>query len=141
MKQKKSQVSVEYFIIFGTLLVFLVSTVSYFMQTVPEEIRVKQATDVVNKISKVADTVYVVGPGTERFIYVYVPSGVQSITFANFPDSVGGEISLSLSYEGRTIELIAITKGNIMGHIDTGKTLYKLHIQTTEERIVNITSI
>ena len=140
MKNKRAQVSVEYLIIFGTLLAFLIVIVFYFMQVVPEEIKVKQATDAVNKIARSIDTIHSVGPGARRIIYVVVPEGTNYINLTPFPSKIGGEISLTMSYKGNTVTFLAVTTANITGSIPPGKTLYKLLIQTTEERIVNITS-
>lgn len=140
MKNKKSQVSIEYFIIFGTLLFFLILIVSYFIIVVPEEIKVKQATDAVNKIARSIDTVYSVGPGARRIIYVTIPPGTTYINLTPFKNRIGAEISLTMNYSGNQVKFLAITHANVTGHIPTGKTLYKLILQTTEERIVNITA-
>ncbi|MBW2985448.1 hypothetical protein KY313_02220 [Candidatus Woesearchaeota archaeon] len=140
MKQKRSQASIEYLIIFGTLLIFLITIIYYFIQTVPEEIKVKQATDAVNKIARAVDTVHAVGPGSRRIIYVHVPRGTQYINLTTFTDGVGGEISLKMDYGGRPVTFLAITNANITGSIPPGKILYKLLIQTTGDRVVNITS-
>ena len=110
------------------------------MEAVPEEIKVKQATDAVNKIARSIDTVHSVGPGARRTIYLFVPQGTNSINLTSFTDKVGAEIVLTMNYKGNPVKFFAITNANIIGHIPPGKTLYKLLMQTTEERVVNITS-
>ena len=140
MKNKISQISVEYLIIFGILLISLVVIVLYFIQTVPEEIKLKQANDAVNKIVKTIDTVYSIGPGARRIIYVNFPSGVDHVNITSFPGKTGGEVSLKLTYRGNLIDIIAVTKANITGEIPPGTIGYKLYIETTEDRFVNITS-
>ena len=140
MKHKRSQASIEYLIIFGTLLIFLITIIYYFIQIVPEDIKVKQATDAVNKIARAIDTVHAVGPESRRIIYVHVPKGTNSINITPFPNGVGGEISLTMSYKGKQVNFLSITNANVMGNIPQGKTLYKLRVQTMGDRVVNITS-
>lgn len=140
MKHKKSQVSVEYIIIFSALLFVLFLIIFYFIKTIPEELKLKQATDSVNKLARTIDSVYAVGPGARRIIYINLPIGTQYLNLTPFPDKLGGEISLGLNYQGKIMDIIAITNANITGIIPPGKTLYKLKIQTTENRIVNVTS-
>jgi uncharacterized protein (UPF0333 family) len=140
MKNKISQVSVEYLLIFGIFFIFLIIIISYFVQTVPEEIRLKQATDSIGKITKTIETVYSVGPGTKRIIYVNIPKGTQYINLTPFQNNIGGEISLGLNYKGKLIDLIATINANIIEKdIVPIKTLYKLFIETTEDWKVNIT--
>ena len=122
----------------GVLLIFLVLITFYFIRVVPEEIKFKQATNSVNKIAKTIDTVYSVGPGAKRVIYVSIPKGTKYINLTPFQNKVGGEISLGINYEGRSINIIATTNANITGNISTGKTLYRLLIQTREDRVVEI---
>ena len=140
MKIKKAQISIEYFMIFTILLVFLILIVFYFISAVPEEIKIRQATDSVNKIARTIDTVYAIGPGARRVIYVSIPSGTEYINLTPFPNKIGGEIALGLTYEGRLINIIATTNANITGEIHPGKTQYKLYIQTKEDRVVRIST-
>ncbi|MBL7050895.1 hypothetical protein ISS04_01900 [Candidatus Woesearchaeota archaeon] len=143
-KKRRAQVSVEYFIIFGTLLIFLMFIVYYFMTTIPPDLQMKQAVSAVNKISKVADTVYSLSPGSKRIVYVFFPSAVSSVSFVQFPSSTGSEIVINMSHEGRVVDIFAMTKGNVTGEIPFSggqkKNLHKLFIEKTETGVINITS-
>lgn len=143
-KKRKAQVSIEYFIIFGTLLIFLMFIVYYFMTTIPPDIQMKQAVSAVNKMSKAADAVYSLSPGSKRIVYVFFPSAVSSVSFVPFPSSTGSEIVLNISHEGRVVDIFAMTKGNVTGEIPFGagqkKNLHKLFIEKRENNLVTIIS-
>ena len=143
MKLKKSQASIEYIIIFGTLLFFLIMVVYFFMQEIPSEISLKRATDTVVKIAKSADTVYTIGPGAKRVIYVSIPEGARFVNITSFQDSVGGEITLRFNHKGKEIDIMAVTQSEIIEKSlfnNKQKRLYKLLFETTEQGLVNITS-
>jgi uncharacterized protein (UPF0333 family) len=140
MKFKRAQTSIEYFILFGTLLFFLMIIIGYFIQMVPEEISFNQATATVNKIARAVETIHSVGPGARRIIYVNVPPGTQYINITPISEGTKGEISLTMNYKGEQMDFFAVTSANITGNIPPGKIFYKLLIQTTEDWIVNITS-
>ncbi len=78
--QKRAQVSVEYIILIGVLLMITIPIFYYALNTSSQTIRLNQAEDVIESIVNAADNVYALGPGTKNYVWVHIPSGVQSFS-------------------------------------------------------------
>ena len=76
---KKAQSSLEYLILIGILLVITIPLFYYAINKSYETIKINQAEDFVSSLTKAADEVYSLSPGTKKHIIVNIPGGTQNI--------------------------------------------------------------
>jgi len=82
----KAQVAVEYLIITGIGLTLVLISVGYLTNTYQnysDENKISLAKNTVNKIGETADLVFSQGPPAKMKIEIYIPSGVEEISFSN----------------------------------------------------------
>jgi len=112
MPGKRGQITTEYVIIVGFMLVILLvlwAQTTFTISSTTADLRVAYAKHAVTKIAEAADAVYVQGPPAKFSIYVTMPDNV-------FNSSVEGhEISISVyTYDGVT-DVYEETLGNVTG--------------------------
>ena len=103
---RKSQAASEYIILIGILFVLLIPILYYTLTTSNENVRLNQANDAVVTLAKAADTVYSLGPGNKKFVWVTIPSGAKMAINGN-------EITMKLSIYGSESDVYQTTKGTL----------------------------
>ena len=93
---KRGQASFEYVILVGTLLVILIPLFYYAINQSTETIKLEQAEDTVYSLTKAADEIYSLGPGSKKYVWITIPGGVQSTQI------VSTEIIMQISIFGET---------------------------------------
>lgn len=79
----KGQISIEYLIIVGVVLVVSVPLFYYATKTSGDNLRINQVDDAVKSITNTADLVYASGLGSKDIVWVNIPSGVKEIKVIN----------------------------------------------------------
>ena len=129
---KRGQASFEYVILVGTLLVILIPLFYYAINQSTETIKLEQAEDTVYSLTKAADEIYSLGPGSKKYVWITIPGGVQSTQI------VSTEIIMQISIFGETSDIISISNAPLSGEIPTNKGIYKIAVEHLESGIVLI---
>ena len=83
---KKSQVGIEFIIMFSFLsfvLIVIVSIALFYNLGIKDELKITQVSNYANKIVSTAETVFYYGSPSKATISVYLPENVQSITLTD----------------------------------------------------------
>lgn len=111
-KLNKAQVSMEYLMITGIILLALIPVFYYAVSATTQTIKINQASEAVTKIRETADTLYIFGSGSQDTIKINLPGGVKNITFS------GKDINLKLEIFKKVSDISEKSKGNITGSIN-----------------------
>ena len=97
----RGQASFEYIALVGIVVTLTIPLLYYGISKTTETIRINQADDTIQTITKTADNVYALGVGSKDIVIVEIPSGVTSAAVN------GKTFSLFLSIFGGTSEFHA----------------------------------
>lgn len=100
----KAQAATEYLVLIGIILVVLIPIIYYATQQYTSALNLNDAQDAVNTLSKTADYVYSLGPGTRSIALITIPTGVHNTRV------IGREFIINLTSYG---EISAISKANL----------------------------
>ncbi len=126
----------EYMILVGAILVVLVPISYYTMQRLSDGNRVQQADDAVNSLVNAADAVNAIGPGTKQYVWVNIPSGVQSISI-----SENNRLVLKLQVYGGVSDIHATSKATLVESLQglpEAKGTYKLSVEMLDSGVVQL---
>lgn len=132
MFSKRGQISLEYVMIVGAVLLITIPLFFYAIYETNYKIRLNQADDAVNTLANAADTVYSMGPGSKKYVWVSIPSGVTSSLVND------ATIQLTLSIFGGSSDIHASSKAVLVGSVPTGKGTYRIAVEALEAGIVRI---
>lgn len=132
IKPKRSQISAEYILILGMVLLVTIPLFYYAITKSNSSIRLNQADDAINSLAKAADTVYAIGPGTKRYVWIAVPSGVESTAVYD------NTIQLNLQIFRGISELTRTATPSLIGAIPHGQGTYKIAVEALESGYVQI---
>ena len=135
MKDKqfnKSQIAVEYMLILGIALLVMIPTFYYAIKETNVNIQLNQANDAVNTLGKAADTVYSIGPGTKKNVWINMPNGVRSYSLTN------KEVSIKLFVFKGESDVFAKTKANLTGTLPISKGTHRISVEMLESGIVEL---
>ena len=79
MRKKRGQAAVEYVVLVGTLLVFLIPVVYYALNESSYQLKVSQLDNAVTRVSKAIDSVYALGPGAQEIVTITLPYGIEDV--------------------------------------------------------------
>ncbi|MBU4501735.1 MAG: class III signal peptide-containing protein [Nanoarchaeota archaeon] len=123
MYNKRGQISLEYVMIVGAVLLVTIPLFFYAIYEANNKIRLNQADDAVNTLANAADTVYSLGPGSKKYVWVSIPNGVESQLVSE------NEIMLVLSIFGGNSDIHASSKAVVVGSVPTGKGTYRIAVE------------
>jgi uncharacterized protein (UPF0333 family) len=132
MISKRGQIGIEYLMILGAILLITIPLFFYAIYETNYKVRLNQADDTVNTLANAADTVYSMGPGSKKYVWVSIPSGVES-SLVNESD-----IQLTLSIFGGSSDITAFSKAVLVGSVPTGQGTYRIAVEALEAGIVRI---
>ena len=132
MVAKRGQAAMEYIILISLLFIFLIPVVYYSLTESNNSIRVSQLDNAVNKVAKVADEVYAIGPGAQDIAIITLPIGVESIAVGNH------SINLVTHMFGGLDEVNAITVAEVNGSMPIREGTYRILLKYVSEGYVNI---
>jgi hypothetical protein len=110
MRGMRGQVTTEYVIIVGFMLIVLLvlwAQTTFTISSTTADLRVAYAKHAVTKLAEAADAVYVQGPPAKFSIYITMPDNVESATVS------GHEISINVYTYGGTTDVYQETLGLI----------------------------
>ena len=103
----KAQAALEYVFLIGAVLLIIISISYYATQESTRTIQMNQANDAVNTLAKAADSVYALGPGSQKYIEINMPSGVDTISISDH------EILFKVYIFGSKADIFAETKAEL----------------------------
>lgn len=83
LKCKRSQISMEYIIILGFVMIVIIGILGIaltYSGSIKDSIKINQVNNFANKIISTAESVYYYGEPSKATISVYLPDGVKDIT-------------------------------------------------------------
>ena len=126
MSKIKAQISTEYLIIMGMVLVIVIPLFYYAVSESNINIKSNNAEDTINTLARAADSVYSIGPGTRKYVWINVPIGVKSYSLAN------KSVLMKLSMPGGTSDIHLSTKADLAGIIPISKGKHRIKVEMTE---------
>ena len=132
MYHKRGQIGLEYVMIVGAILFITIPLFAYAFYEANYKIRLNQADDAVNVLANAADTVYSLGAGSKKYVWVSIPKGVIDSSVNE------SEILLTLSIFGGTSDIYAFSKAVLVGSIPSGKGTYRVEVEALASGIVRI---
>lgn len=126
------QVAVEYLLLVGVVFFTITIILYYSIEQSNQSIKMNKAKDVVSTLSKTADIVYVLGPGSQDYVEIDMPGNVQQVIIS------GKEISLKLKIFGNVSDVFARTKANVTGNLTIREGSRHVSVKTLESGIVEI---
>lgn len=139
MTIKRGQVTTEYVIIVGFMLVILLvlwAQTTFTISSTTADLRVAYAKHAVTKIAEAADAVYVQGPPAKFSIYVTIP---DSVAYSNV---TGHEVSISVFTYGGVTDVYAETLGNVTGCLRSNVPgTHRISVEAVEQGSTNVISI
>ena len=132
MRKKRGQAAIEYVILVGTLMIFLIPIVYYSLNESSYRLKLNQVDNAVKRLAKVADVVYAFGPGAQDVVVITLPHGVESSSVANY------SINLKVSALGGLSDYGYTTISNVSGSIPTAPGTYRILVQHLSAGYVNL---
>ena len=132
MRGKRGQAAIEYVILIGTLMVFLIPIVYYALNESSYRLKLNQIDNAVKRVAKVADVVYALGPGAQDVVVITIPYGVESAGVGNY------SINLKVSALGGVSDYGYRTIGNVSGSLPIQPGTYRILVKHFSEGYVNV---
>lgn len=132
MRRKRGQAGIEYVMIVGAILIIAIPLFFYAIYETNHKVKINQADDAVNTLANAADTVYSLGSGSKKYVWVAIPSGVLSSSVN------GSEVSLTLSVFSGQSDIHASSKALLVGSVPAAKGTYRIAVEALEAGIVRI---
>ena len=129
MRKSKAQVSVEFLMITGFVLVILIPlSVIYYehLNTMTSEVKGTQLSQLAKDITSKAEEVYYLGPPSKVTINAYIPSGVEEA------DIYPHEINFKLRTSAGLNDIFSTSKVNLTGSINPSEGVHKITIEAKE---------
>lgn len=131
---KRGQAGIEYVILVGVLLVFLIPTIYYSLNEANRNVKFNQVENAVRRLAKAADSVHAIGPGSIEIITITLPDGVQDFSLDE------SEVSLQVSGFGGLSDVHYKTSVPLVGKLPLGKGTYTMRVASLKSGEVNITT-
>ncbi|MBU2638019.1 MAG: hypothetical protein KJ955_03535 [Nanoarchaeota archaeon] len=129
---KRGQAGIEYVMIVGAILLVTIPLFFYAFYETNKKVALNQAEDAVNTIAKAADTVYSLGPGSKKYVWVSIPSGVVSSSLNS------SEVMLVFMVMGKQNEIYASTRAVLVGSVPVDKGTYRIAVESLDAGLVRI---
>ena len=132
--QKRGQASVEYLILVGVMLAFIIPIFYYSLTEISNSLRINQAESAVNLIAGKIDNVYTLGSGNRETVKITLPKGTVSLGIIE-----NKSIELKLLIFGNQTENFKNTKANnIIGSFPIEPGVYHLQIEGLDNGDVKV---
>jgi len=132
--QKRGQASVEYLILVGVMLAFIIPIFYYSLTEISNSLRINQAESAVNLIAGKIDNVYTLGSGNRETVKITLPKGTVSLGIIE-----NKSIELKLLIFGNQTEIFKNTKANnIIGSFPIEPGVYHLQIEGLDNGDVKV---
>lgn len=132
--KKRGQASVEYLILIGVMLAFLIPLFYYSLSEITNNLKISQADNAVNLIAGKIDNVYSLGSGNREKLKVTIPRGTASLEIIE-----NKTVELKLLVFGNQTEIFKTTKAtNIQGSLPKNPGTYFFIIESLENGEVKV---
>lgn len=139
---KRGQVSIEYIMITGMLLLVTIPLFAYAFVEVNRSVQMNHAEDAVNTLANAADTVYSLGPGSKKYVWITTPGGVTQSCVGSVEGSLtctnSKEVSMKMYIFGGESDVFAKTKPTVIGSIPTVKGPHRIAVESLGSGVVRI---
>lgn len=129
---KRGQVSIEYIMIIGLLLLVTIPLFVYAFVEVKRNVQMNHAEDAVSTLANAANTVYALGPGSKKYVWITTPGGITQTHVE------GNEISMKMYIFGGESDVFASTKPTVIGSIPTGQGAHRVAVESLGSGVVRI---
>lgn len=133
---KNGQVSMEYLLIVGFILLITIPMVFIFMLYSSESqytLESNQIDQVAKQVADAADSVFYLGEPSQTTIKVYIPTMIEEAILD------GREVIFKIKKENKTSDIVAISAVNMTGFLPTTKGVHFITIKAIPNA-VNITT-
>ena len=127
---KRGQLSSEYVIILGMVFVVLTPILYYALIESNTSIKLNQIDDSINTLVRAVDTVYSIGPGTKKYVWINTPTNIINYSLEN------KAISLKLLMYGKVSDVFGKTKADLAGEIPLLKGQHRVVVEMLESGYV-----
>ena len=132
--KKRGQASVEYLILIGVMLAFLIPLFYYALGEISTNLKAVQADNTVSLIVGKIDSVYNLGSGNREKLKVTIPRGTSNLTVLQ-----NNTIQLDLLIYGNKTEIFKTSKAvNIKGSLPIAPGTYFLIIEGLDNGEVSV---
>jgi len=135
MKHYKAQAATEYLIMGSFVIGAAVIIFYYTMFFSSESIAVNQAQETVETLAKAIDYVYALGPETQTFVEIDIPSSAVECAEGKVICTGGGEVLLKISSAAGVSDVYATTEAGASGGIAYTTGRYYVLIKNTESGV------
>ena len=130
--KKRGQLSTEYLFITGLVLITIIALFYFSIRQSTISVQMNQAEETVFTLSNAANSVYALGPGAKKFVYVTVPGGTNTITLTN------NEININYYINKQNTDVFAETKADLTGSVPISPGTHRLYVKTLDSGTVEI---
>ena len=128
----KGQVSVEYVMLFGFLMVILLPLMVFFYKyslDTNDQVISQQIDQVAKKIVDNVDAVYYLGEPSQTVLKIYLPGQVKNATLAR------NELVFTINTRSGLNEIVQISKVNMTGTLSHSQGIHYLTIKATGQSV------
>lgn len=129
---KKSQAGIEYIMLVGILLIFLIPVIHFSVSDANVQIKINQLDNTARRLAKATNSVYAIGPGAQQVVVVTVPRGV---TFMN---ATGKEVLYQTTLFGQTSDFHYPIKGVLNGTLPVLPGTYRILVIARDGGVVDV---
>ena len=133
MYEKRGQAGIEYIVLIGVLLVFLIPIVYYSLDQSSFQVKVSQIENALKRLTKASDSVYALGPGARDVVVITMPHGIEEIQIENYT------INFKVSILGGISDYGFPTIANVTGTFPKTPGTYRILIIHEPTGHVNLT--
>ena len=130
--KKKSQIALEYLILMGVVAAVLSPLVYSQLNEYVINQRINDAIKLANDIAKAANSLYSLGPGNQKYMYINVPKGMVDVNIYQ------REISFTMETAQGTQDIILVSQGYVTGVIPTEPGTYRISMRVLGNGVVLI---
>ena len=128
----KAQASTEYLMMIGVVLLIIIPLLFYGLKESREGIQLNQAEDTVATIANAVDTVYSIGPGAKKLVWVNIPGGVEGASLEN------KDVLFKVRVYGNTADIFSSTKALLAGSLPIDAGPHRISIEMLDSGYVQI---
>lgn len=129
---KRSQAGIEYIILVGILLLFLIPSIHYAMSEATLSIKINQLDNAVRRIAKSVNAVHAIGPGSQEIVTITLPGGVTGFNVT------GTEILYQTTLFAGTSDFHYPVTAVVNGTLPYQAGTYRIHVIAQEGNLVNV---
>ncbi len=130
----KAQVSVEYAMIMGFIVLITIPLIMIYYDNVAssnEEIVSRQVNQISQKIVDAAETVYYLGEPSQTTLKVHIPAGVTEVTIGQKK-----EIIFRIRATTGISDIVQVSSVNITGSLPSTQGIYRITLKAQENEVL-----